>query len=183
MHLEQRGAQIGQQRQHRHGRLPEGGTAAGCRALELVFDDLRDAIDLELDARVGAALTGLGPAETGADHGQRGFQAVRQIAERVAVANDAVALRFEQRIEAAGDAGELARIALAELRGAAGLQRRDLLLQTPHWRERAPHHPRHGGEQHQIEGSEPARHALPEQPQLAHLRRRAVGRGEHQLLG
>jgi len=99
VYLQQCGTQIGQQCQHRHRCLAERGATTGRGALQLVFDDLRDAVDLELDRGRRAALLALGAAET-ARITASGSSAVRQIAERIAVAADAIALGFEQRVEA-----------------------------------------------------------------------------------
>src|SRR2546430_15674229 len=49
-----------------------------------------------------------------AHDGERRLQTVRQIAERVAVAGDALALPQQQRVEVGRDAGQLARVACAK---------------------------------------------------------------------
>jgi len=57
---------------------------------------------------------------------------MRQIAQGVAIALDAIAFGFQQRIEPLGDTGKLAWIAPAEQRRRAILDRDDLLLQPPY---------------------------------------------------
>ena len=133
VHLQQCRAQVGHQGQYRNAGLSERCPAAGRGAFELVIDDLRNPVDLVLQRRAlrDRVFTG---AELRANHGQRRLQAVRQVAERVAIARDTIALRLEQRIEAIGNTAELAWIIAAQGGRAARLHRRDFLLQAPHRR-------------------------------------------------
>src|SRR5690242_15330903 len=122
-----------------------------------MLDDAAHAVDLGADH---------GARAFRAHHGERRFEAVSEIPERVTVARHALALADQQRIEIASDAGELARIAAAESLAAPLLDLMDFTLHAPHGREHPTQQRGERYEQQQHQRDEPASELAPEAPQL-----------------
>src|SRR5581483_1421992 len=121
IHLQQRHAQLACDRRNLHGSLAEERTAGRGRPFELMLDDAAHAVDLRAQYRFRIVA-----AQCGTHDGQRGLEAVSEIAQRVAIASDPLALANEQSIEVRGDPAQLARIAPAEPLAASLLHLVDL---------------------------------------------------------
>jgi hypothetical protein len=96
IHMQQRAAQRRCHLRHFDRRLPDERPARGRRALQLVFDNARHAIDLEPQGTCGRIAR-----QARAHDRKRGLEAVREVAECVAIAGDPLALPDEQRVEVA----------------------------------------------------------------------------------
>ncbi len=136
--LVQRTAQAVQQRLQRDAMAYQTALAeAG--ALQLVADLLAHAFDLRVH-HLGLLAALRLPAEAFAEalqHAERGFQAVRQVAEGVAVLLALAPLAVEQAVQRAGQAQQLARVLLAEVFAAAGFHFVELGADPPE-RAKAP---------------------------------------------
>jgi len=92
--------------------------AALGRAGQLVGDQIIH--PLQLLGSTAAQGVGVGFVfDQSTQHRQRGLQAVRQIAQGVAIALQVLALALDELVETLGQAQQLARIAAAQLRGIA----------------------------------------------------------------
>ncbi len=123
-----RDPQLGDERLDLERRLAEQ-RAAGGRAIQLVSNDVGHAIDLAAEQ---ARTVWCYVMECRAHDGQWCLQTVSEIAHRIPVARDTIALTNEQRVQVCRNSAQLARIAVSQRLARAGFHGRDFLLESAH---------------------------------------------------
>ena len=108
----------------------------GCRTRQLVTHQVVHAPQLHVEF-LAQILVLRATVELGAQYGERCFQAVRKVGQRVALALEVFALAFDERVDAVGERFQLTRMAFAHALGFAALDLGQLGDHAPH-RAQAP---------------------------------------------
>src|SRR4029078_8687664 len=125
----------------------EAGAAGSSCPLELIFDDVVHPPDLLVELFRDCKLATIRAAEQVTHDRERRLEAVREIAQRVAIASQSLPLTAQQGIEIRGHAEQLARILCPQLRHAPRFDLLDLMFDSPQRSQQPPQQERERADQ------------------------------------
>src|SRR6185369_14033842 len=148
----------------------EAGAAGSSCPLELIFDDVVHPPDLLVELFRDCKLATIRAAEQVTHDRERRLEAVREIAQRVAIASQSLPLTAQQGIEIRGHAEQLARILCPQLRHAPRFDLLDLMFDSPQRSQQPPQQERERADQQQHQQAEPAEQLTAEAVELRVVR-------------